>query len=100
MATISIIHQMRDAALQKGWCAPGQLLCTMVQKEPAIVTKEIALPSVLMSAKTRTTVEVRSGRRSRLATTALFGLAPARSARASAATTGETSALASMMTQV
>jgi hypothetical protein len=36
----------------------------------------------------------------RLATTALLGLASVRSARASAATTGETSALASMMTQV
>jgi hypothetical protein len=48
-----------------------------------------------MPAKNRTSVEVRSRRRSRLATMALLGLAPVRSARASAATTGETSALAS-----
>jgi hypothetical protein len=50
--------------------------------------------------KSRTIVGVRSRRQRRLATTALLGLAPARSARASAATTEETSALASMMTRV
>jgi hypothetical protein len=49
--------------------------------------------------KNRTIVEVRSRRQRRLATTALLGLASVRSARASATTTGETSALANMMTR-
>ena len=56
--------------------------------------------TLLMPAKNRTTVELRSRRRSRLATTALLGLAPVRSARALPPTTEETSALASLMTWV
>jgi hypothetical protein len=52
-----------------------------------MVTKEILLP-LLMPAKNRTTVNVAFKRRISFATTALLGLAPVRSARASAATTG------------
>jgi hypothetical protein len=50
--------------------------------------------------KNRTTLEVRSIRQRRPATTALLGLAPVRSARALPPTTEETSALASLMTWV
>jgi hypothetical protein len=56
--------------------------------------------TLLMPAKIRTTVKVRSRRRSRLATTALLGIALVRSARALPLTTKETSALASLMTWV
>jgi len=53
-----------------------------------------------MPVKNRTIVKVSSRRRCRLSTTALLGLAPVRSARASAAHHPETSALPSMMTRV
>jgi hypothetical protein len=55
------------------------------KQRAAMVTKEILFPSVSTPSKNRTSVGVSSTRQRRLATTALLGLAPVRSARASAA---------------
>jgi len=62
--------------------------------------KDCLVSDGLAPAKNRTTVGVRFNRRSRLAATALLGLAPVRSARVSAANHREASALAGMMTRV
>jgi hypothetical protein len=69
--------------------------CHGYQRNPLILSLFLLMP-----AKNRTTVGVRFRRRSRLASTALLGLAPVRSARALPPTTEETSALASLMTWV
>jgi hypothetical protein len=78
------------------------------KQRAGMVTKEFFLPSgsscvgqdsLSTPSINRTSVEVRSTRQRRLATTVLLGLAPVRSARASAATTGKASGLASMMTR-
>jgi hypothetical protein len=62
----------------------------MVQKAPAMVTKKSSYP--LDAAPKPYYCESKIRRRSRLATTALLGLAPVRSARALPPTTQETSA--------
>jgi hypothetical protein len=75
------------------------LLRTILKKSASYGYQRNPLP-LLMPFKNRTNVDVESRRRSRFAITALLGLALVRFARASAATTKESSALASMTTQV